>query len=666
MKKRISYISVVFAYFILNIFNTYFLTSNLNAYITSYKLPFVSHITAILGNAAILLFVWMIGKLIFKKEKWQALFLTFVTLGLNIAILCLSYYTKGYNYAFSIFTFDLMRNPEGGFTNTVVVDFMLELFVNAKILILIPFVVLLVLWIVFRNKFDTERKIFNWRLCLSFLILAIIVQEATYITYALNLIKNINSISDISQYGCQYAGVYNFYVHDILLFTDSRKFAKKEVSSAEVYEELKEFNKNINSYVNFIDGKTYSKYDKQTGIFKGYNIFVIQMESTMNFCYNASFNEIEVTPYFNNMDVNNNWFFFDNVYTDVGLGTTSDAEFAFMTGLVPIGDRTIAWDFYDYDFQIDTMGNYLDDYIKYSYNPTVEDFYNHSDVHENLYKMTEFCGVELFRKYFPEEENKDKYLASWVRDKAILEWACTRSLNANQQNKKCFSFVETITPHLPFTDLSSYYTDYDKVDFGIGNSKMNNYLNQIRYNDKLIYDFLMDVTNPASENYMENTLFILYGDHGNGIEQSVYEDLFGRELDKFEYMAISTKIPVFFYDPSGKLYNSMKSDDIEKICSMVKSERDLYRTILNLIGANVDSQYYTVNMFSGEPSYSYDPKNYYVYTDDFTYSMKKDVYITHNGAIFDKSVIDNISRYRLLQNEYILKILHEAPMRTED
>ncbi|UKI48874.1 MAG: hypothetical protein L6U99_08480 [Clostridium sp.] len=91
-------------------------------------------------------------------------------------------------------------------------------------------------------------------------------------------------------------------------------------------------------------------------------------------------------------------------------------NFVIFTGLYPTGDMTIVWEFNDYDFQMKTLGDYMNkDYVMYSYNPTTEVFYNHKNVHERLYKVNKYRGLETYEQLYPRRENADKYLNYWIK-----------------------------------------------------------------------------------------------------------------------------------------------------------------------------------------------------------------------------------------------------------
>ncbi|MDE7162016.1 MAG: LTA synthase family protein, partial [Anaeroplasmataceae bacterium] len=634
--------------------------SGLNRYIIPFNHTFSSEVCSILGNFAILSILYIIGILIFRKQKRISIYLICVSFVLNVAVIALQYYTKSYKIAFSIFNFSLMKSPTGGFGGSVFADWVYELFMYYRILTLLPFIVLLVMTIVFRKSFGDFKIQITFQKVFCSLSLLIGCCLGTYAYYQYSLSKNWGYSSDYAQYGCQYAGTYNYYISEFIFHVDNRPI-DKEADVNEESKNLDAYNKNKSSYVNAIDKKTYSNQDKQTGILKGKNIFVIQMESTMSFCYEAEYNGIEVTPYFNELFKDPNCFYFNNVYTTVGIGNTSDAEFAFFTGMYPTGDMTIAWDFDQYDFQMTTLGDHLkNEYLSYSYNPTNESFYNHNNLHEQLYKMTDFRGLETFITEFPKKENSEKYLNDfhWIRDSYILRWAANTAQEANKKGKKAFSFVETITPHNPFEDMSDDYDGYVKYDFGINSTyyQLTNYMNQVRYNDQMLYEFLMEATNPNSPYYLEDTVFLLYGDHGNALYKNSYDSLFKRTLSDLEYRKLLLNIPVILYDPSGSIAESLEGSDINHILSQTKSNTDMYRTLINMLGIETESPYFGVNMFSGEPTYSYDPKNFDIITDEFMYSKKNDIWVGN----YNEKLVEHILDFRKKQDSYLNTLVYTA------
>lgn len=665
MKKH-TFLWITILYFVLNIANTYFLTtSTLNQYITTFRHSFLSETFSMFGNFSILAIIYLIGIITLKNEKKTSIFLLSVTGVLNIIIIALQYYTKGYKLAFSLFNFTLFKSPSGGFGGNVFLDWLYELFVYYRILSILPFIIMLVLFLKNKKQLSTETIYVSIKKIICTFAMLICISFSTYRYYQHSLKQNWNFSTDYAQYGCQYAGVYNYYISEFIFRIDNRNINIEENETPDdEYEELNTINKNKLQYTNIIDDKVYSSKDNQTGILKGKNLFVIQMESTMSFCYNSKFNDIEVTPYFNELFNDPNCFYFSNTYTSVGIGNTSDAEFAFFTGFYPTGDMTIAWEYDTYDFTLPSLGEHLEEYQSYSYNGTNENFYNHNNLHEGLYHIDDFRGLESYEAMYPKKQYPEKYLNYWISDKSNLQWAVDTAIEQHNNGFNSFSFIETITPHNPFNDLSNELS-FENYDFNIGGTyyQLENYLNQVKFNDKFLYDFLMDVTNPESDNYLENTVFVLYGDHGNALSKGSYEALFNRKLTDLEYRKLLLNIPVIFYDPTGSIAKSIDNTTIDKVLSQTKSNTDIYRTIINLFGVNTSTPYYGINMFSGEPGYSYDPKNFDIITDDFIYNNKNKEYELFNDSKLDADVIAYVINHRKIQDEYLNTYVYSSKER---
>lgn len=660
MKKN-NFIIVIALYFILNLINTVFLTNGFfNRYITAFNPTFSSTICGFLGDFLFLAIFLLVGILIFRKEKPIAIYLTVLTFLLNAVIILLQLYSKSYKLAFSIFNCKIFTTPTGGFGGNILVDSLKELFTYYRIISLIPFFTLLTLVIINRKRFSQAKIKLPKKKIIFFCFFSFLIQLGIYSNYRVNYQTYWGFSTEYAQYGCQYQGVYNYYFQDTILHIDNRPIDLKKNADKE-YGDLNKYNKNVSSYINMIDDNPYSNIDNQTGILKGKNVFVIQMESTMSFCFNNKFNDIEVTPFFNYLFKDENCFYFNNAYSTVGIGNTSDAEFAFLTGYYPTGDMNISFEYADYNFDIPSYANYLENYNFYSYNPTIEEFYNHKGTHEGLYKMDRFRGVESFMNIYDPTIYPEAYVGSWIKDQAILEWARSHAIKSHGNKQSTFSFVETITPHTPFNDVSEYYNDYEMVEFGINlNEQLNRYLNQVRYNDRMIYKFLMDSTNPNSEYYLRDTLFVLYGDHGNQLSKDQYEELYNRQLTDFEYRKLLVNIPIIFYDPSGAIKNSLQGNNVDYILNQTKANLDMYRTILNMLGVQTNDYQFGVNMFSGEPTFVCEPKNLDLITDDFMYCEKTKEHITFTNKPIDMTKVDRILEYKRKQDSYLLTLVYTS------
>ncbi len=74
---------------------------------------------------------------------------------------------------------------------------------------------------------------------------------------------------------------------------------------------------------------------KHTGIGKGKNLIVIQVEALQNFPLNRFYDGQEITPNLNKFIDDSSTIYFDNYYQQIGRGNTADAEFVSNNSLYP-------------------------------------------------------------------------------------------------------------------------------------------------------------------------------------------------------------------------------------------------------------------------------------------------------------------------------------------
>lgn len=656
-------------YLVFNVLVTYMTTtSTLNKYIVTFSRTPLTEISSIIGNVSFLLIFLVLGLFIFKKEKSICKYMLCITFLCNLLIFLLGYFTKNYKTMLSIHNFTIFRNPAAGFASQVVIDGLRELIFNFRIFCFSPFVIMLIYYFVIKGSF--QKKYYHFSLIRKFIVLlsALLLSVSTVLFFKAQLKKNWEYRTEVPQYGCQVCGIYNYYFAELLYGLNySRNYVSDDIEV--IKGKLDKYDKNKESYVNVIDEKVYKKSNNP--ILKDYNVFIIQAESLQTFVLEMMYKENNenkyVMPYMQKLLEDDNAFCFKNAYTVVGLGNTSDAEFAVNSGLFPVGDLTIAWEANDKAFTIQNIASTLsDNYVKKSYNPTVEKFYAHRFVHENFYSFNRFYGIESYRKDYPQKQYPDNYLKeNWVSDEAILNYALGHAIETVSNNQNFYTFLETISPHYPFDDLSDNYSndkEYIKLPLDKRLSdQFKNYINQFHHNDKIIYDFIM-----KAQESLPNTLFIIYGDHGNTLEKQYYEVVLGRNLSDLEYRRMLLNIPIIFYDPSGLLSSYVSSLDLNYMLNRTVNQVDIYRTIYDLLGFENDSYLFGVNLFSLEPSFSIDPKNLDIITDDFIYSLKNEKYEMYIED-YDKDkmqrIVSELAEFKLYNDYYISYTIAKAKYR---
>ena len=540
----------------------------------------------------------------------------------------------------------LFRNPNAGFAYQIVIDGLTQMISSIQILCLLPFAVLLILYLFLKKKMKT--KINNrYKLGIILLLFSLFCSFSSFLYFKNRLNKNWDYRVEVSQYGCEVCGVYNYYFIELVFGFNYSENYLENIESVDV----ETYNKNNIENVNIVDNKPY--FVGNSGILEGKNLFVIQAEALANFNLSFVYEDKLLMPYMNEFLHDENVFYFSNMFTSVGLGNTSDAEFCFNTGCYPLGDLTLNWKVYDNNFEIDSLAKmFPNNYKTYSYNPTIEGFYAHNYVHENFYGFDNFSGFETFNSLYLVSEYKEYYLhEKWVSDEAILNFALNDARAALDEGNNFYVFAQTISPHYPFTDVSDWYTKpYERINFkNIGN-KFSNYLNQIHYNDKILYDFLL-----YAKDILPNTLFVIYGDHGNSLMKKEFENLYFIELSDFEYQELLLQIPTIIYDPSGSVNEYLNSMDIDKGYMLYRtlSQIDLFSTVKSLFNLNCEITF-GVDMFSMEPSFAINPKSLDIYVDGFSYIVKNNNYYL-DGITYDEmiEIVDRIKRFKLASDVWL-------------
>lgn len=250
--------------------------------------------------------------------------------------------------------------------------------------------------------------------------------------------------------------------------------------------------------------------NEYTNIFKGKNIIVIHAESMQKFAMDLTFNNKEVTPNLNKLA--NEGIFFSNFYSQVGVGTSSDAEFTFNTSLMPSTKGTVFVNYFDRDYISIPKLLKEQGYYTYSMHANTGDFWNRNTMHKSL-------GYDKF--YSKDSYIIDETIGLGLSDKSFFKQSVNIMKQVKEEeNKPFYSLLIMLSNHTPFSDLAlmeDYKTTIDVTidnqtvtrDY-LNNTTMGNYLRSVHYADSAIGEF---IDNLDKEGLLENTVLVIYGDH---------------------------------------------------------------------------------------------------------------------------------------------------------
>lgn len=304
---------------------------------------------------------------------------------------------------------------------------------------------------------------------------------------------------------------------------------------------------------------------KYSGIGKGKNLIVIQVESLQNFALGRSYEGQELTPNLNKL-MKNDTLYFNNYYTVIGKGNTADAEFATLNSLYP----NIEGSCYE-NYEQNTLYGLPwimkeNGYSSTAYHGYLGDFWNR----ESFYPVE---GFDDFKS--AEDFNVTTDIGFGMSDEEMYE----QTIDYMKEAKKpAFSFVISLSCHHPYIMPEEYANikllDKDK------DTVFGNYMQGVNYSDKALGHFL-DLL--KQNGLYDNSVIVLYGDHYalncklEDIHQSMTEFL-GYDYNFDEML----NIPLMIHIPG---------ENITSTQTISGGQTDFLPTVANIMGVEIKTPY---------------------------------------------------------------------------
>jgi phosphoglycerol transferase MdoB-like AlkP superfamily enzyme len=349
-------------------------------------------------------------------------------------------------------------------------------------------------------------------------------KKSIFVGIALSLIFSFTlSGTDISrltkQWNREYVvkkfGIYIYHINDFIKSIEPKFAALFGYDSA--LKEFNEFYKNVKS----------PKSNEFTGIFEGKNILVIHGESIQNFVIGLEFNGQEVTPNLNKFVKEG--MYFNNFYTQVSIGTSSDTEFTFNTSLMPANIGTAFSDYADKEYI--SIPKLLKDkgYYSFAMHANNGEYWNRRIMHKNL-------GYDdLIAK---DQYEIDEVIGLGLSDKSFFRQSVEKLKDIKENHEKYYGTIIMLTNHTPFSEVDKYGEfDVDiketvKNEYGqtevishpyMEGTKLGNYFKSVHYADAALGQLFNDL---EQEGLLENTVIVFYGDHDARLPQDDYVRLY--------------------------------------------------------------------------------------------------------------------------------------------
>ncbi|WP_325176796.1 LTA synthase family protein [Paenibacillus alkalitolerans] len=396
-------------------------------------------------------------------------------------------------------------------------------------------------------------------------------------------------------------GAYNYHLYDALV--NAQMGSKKAFASNGDLVEIENFLRQIPK--DEIDAEMF-------GIAKGYNVFLISMESLQSFVIGRSIEGNEITPFLNRLIKDS--IYFENFYHQTGQGKTSDAEFLADTSLYPLPSGAVY--FTHAQNAYDTLPKILK---KLGYYTAV--FHANDPSFWNRGHMYPTMGYERFFAASDYNITEQNSIGWGLKDISFFEQ--TTDL-AKSLPEPFFAKLITLTNHYPFELTAG---DRFIPEYTSRSQTLNRYIATVRYMDEALKRFFDKV---KEEGLYERSIFVLYGDH-YGISQKhrkAMAGLLGKEkLTPFDHAQLQ-RVPLIIHIP-GSAGKRMKT---------VGGQVDLKPTVLHLLGEETVGE---INF--GHGLFAKNRPEFAVFRDG---SFVTDRYVFTENTCYDKATGEKTDKAR--------------------
>lgn len=491
------------------------------------------------------------------------------------------------------------------------------------------FVVLVVGYILLSKKKNykkVNKKLASNTLLAGFIVSLVFATTLTGTDIG-RLVKQWNREYIVNKYG-----IYIYHVNDFI------KSIEPKISSLFGYDEaLKKFNDYFN------DNKPERNTNEYTDIFKGKNIIGIHAESIQNFVIGLEINGEEVTPNLNKLAKNS--LYFNNFYSQVSVGTSSDTEFTLATSLMPSNTGTAFGNHFDKTYV--AMPALLKDmgYYTFAMHGNNADYWNRRVMHKRL-------GYEHF--YAKSEFDIDETIGLGLSDSSFFRQAVEKLKVIDDEYDKYYGTFIMLTNHTPFSEIDKYGEfDVSKTVDGVKyqymeDTKLGNYLKSVHYADKCLGEFFEAL---EKNGMLEDTVIVLYGDHDARLPIEDYQRFYNYDIETNDVLSEDDPNYITFDEYSYELNRkvpliiwSKDNEENAKVIESVMGMYDVMPTLGNMFG------FYNEYAL-GHDIFNHLDDNVVVYptgnwlTNKVYYNSQKNEYLVLKESIINDEYIERYSKH---------------------
>lgn len=324
------------------------------------------------------------------------------------------------------------------------------------------------------------------------------------------------TITDLSPIGYHFFDVYSYF---------------KDLSASSISSQEK---KEIEQW--YRDKQEDLPDNKYKGMFKGKNLLVLQVESLENFVINQSINGEEITPTLNRILKNS--IYFPNIYEQVNLGTSSDADLMINTSVYPIRKGST---FFRYPNNTYNSLPKLMQSMGYSTTAI------HSDKGGYWNWMPALKSIGFQKCIDSKSFVHDEEIGLGLSDGSYFRQLVPKIVS---QKQPFFNFIVTLSSHGPFNIPQKYRSL--NLDKEFDSTKLGGYFQSFHYTDEKIGKFLDELD---QNHLLDNTVVVIYGDHC-GVHKYYQDELYNIKPQENWWLEKNRCVPLIIYQknmPAEKL-----------------------------------------------------------------------------------------------------------------
>ena len=225
------------------------------------------------------------------------------------------------------------------------------------------------------------------------------------------------------------------------------------------------------------------------------NLIFILVESFASFPISKFINGVEITPNINKLLSKSNYYF-PNMVSQTLLGESSDGQFIYLTGLLPL-KNTVTIN----EIRSDTIETFLSIIKKSRPNlycqmiiPTLN----------NAWSQKSMCNKYGFDALYSKEQYQKKIDEEWLNDKQLFEFA---SENDKHLKEPFINIILTSSMHTPYNKSYETYSIRYPKEYS---SELKHYLDNVHYMDKYLGEYLETL---KKYSWYSNSTIIITADH---------------------------------------------------------------------------------------------------------------------------------------------------------